>query len=116
MFPKFRAEIQGIPIDMCDADLGWDIPCIKHEQKQMGAGPSPHKCVGTQLCAYVGKKKIVVVPTVGKKYTGAVPMVCKGDTSTVSKDTIIGVTIYRRATYLCIPPQRKRYTCALKGK
>jgi hypothetical protein len=27
MFWTFRAEIQGIPIDMCDADFGWDRPC-----------------------------------------------------------------------------------------
>jgi hypothetical protein len=33
MFRTFRAEIQGIPIYMCDADLGWDIPCTINEQK-----------------------------------------------------------------------------------
>jgi hypothetical protein len=27
MFRKFRADIQGVPIDMCDADVGWDRPC-----------------------------------------------------------------------------------------
>jgi hypothetical protein len=27
MFWTFRAEIQGIPIDICGADLGWDRPC-----------------------------------------------------------------------------------------
>jgi hypothetical protein len=32
---KFRAEIRGISIDMCDADLGWDRPCIKSEQKEV---------------------------------------------------------------------------------
>jgi hypothetical protein len=78
MFRKFRAEIQGISIDMCDADLGWDRPCIKHEQKQVGAGPSPQECVGTYVRAYLGKKTLVIVPTVGKKDTGAVSMVGKG--------------------------------------
>jgi hypothetical protein len=26
LFRKFRAEIQGIPVKMCDADMGWDRP------------------------------------------------------------------------------------------
>jgi hypothetical protein len=32
MFRKFRAEIQGVPIDMCDADVGWDRPCAINER------------------------------------------------------------------------------------
>jgi hypothetical protein len=47
MFRKFRAEIQGIPVNMCDADLGWDRPSIKNEQMQDGASPSQQECVGT---------------------------------------------------------------------
>jgi hypothetical protein len=108
MFRKFGAEIKVIQIDMCDADLGWDIPCIKNEQEQVGTGPSPQEYVGIRVRAYVGKKKIVVVPT-------AVPMVGKGDPSTVSKDTVIGVKIGRRAAYPRIPVslQRGRSTRAL---
>jgi hypothetical protein len=78
LFRKFRSEIQGIPIDMCDADLGWDVPCVKCGQKQKSAGPIPHECVGTHSNhAYVGKKTNVVVPTVGTN-----------DTRTLSKDTV----------------------------
>jgi hypothetical protein len=43
MFRKFRAEIQGIPVNMCDADLGWDRPSTKNEQEQEGASPSPQE-------------------------------------------------------------------------
>jgi CobQ-like glutamine amidotransferase family enzyme len=86
LFSKFRAEIQGIPIDMCDADLGWDGPCIKSEQTQVSAGPSPQECVGTHADrAYVDKTTNVVVPSVVIKYT-----------RTVSKDTAIGGTRGRR--------------------
>jgi hypothetical protein len=28
MFRRFRADIQGIPVGMCDADLGWDRPSV----------------------------------------------------------------------------------------
>jgi hypothetical protein len=31
-FREFRADIQGILVDMCDADLGWDRPCTINEQ------------------------------------------------------------------------------------
>jgi hypothetical protein len=116
MFRKFRSEIQGIPIDMCDADLGWDRPCMKNEQKEVGASPSPQGCVGTYERAYVGKKTSAVVPTVGKKDTGAVPTKGKKDTSTVSKDTVIGGARGGRTTYLRIPTKRKSYACALIGK
>jgi hypothetical protein len=49
--------------------------------------------VGTHVRAYVGNENIVVVPTVGKKDTGAMSMAGKGVPSTVSKDTVIGVTV-----------------------
>jgi hypothetical protein len=47
MFRKFRAEIKEVPIDMCDADMGWDIPCAINERELSKACPSPHECVGT---------------------------------------------------------------------
>jgi hypothetical protein len=56
------------------------------------------------------------VPNVGKKDTVAVLMVGKSTTSTLSKDTVIGVTGGRRAAYPRLPPKRKSYVCALRGK
>jgi hypothetical protein len=41
MFRKFRTEIQGVPIDMCDADVGWDRPCAINERESSKACPIP---------------------------------------------------------------------------
>jgi hypothetical protein len=41
LFRKFRAEIQGIPVDTSDADLGWE-----REPKSEAPVISPHECVG----------------------------------------------------------------------
>jgi hypothetical protein len=90
MFRKIRAEIQGIPVSMCDADLGWDRPSVKSEQKQDGASPSPQECVGThEDCSYVGKDVKAVVPTVMKNEAGVPTVVDKG-TRTVSLCTTVG--------------------------
>jgi hypothetical protein len=75
MFRTFRAEIQGIPIDMCDADMGWDRPCPKSEQKQDGGCPSPQECV--EVPSAVPTRSTKIVGTVGTK-----------DTRGVSKDTL----------------------------
>jgi hypothetical protein len=43
LFRKFRAEIQGIPHDTNEAELGWDWEgCC---EKTVSADPSPQECV-----------------------------------------------------------------------
>jgi hypothetical protein len=42
LFRKFRAEIQGIPIDASDAHLGWE-----HEPKGEAPVKSPQECGGS---------------------------------------------------------------------
>jgi hypothetical protein len=65
MFRKSRAEIQGIPVNMCDADLGWDRPSITNEQKQDGDSPIPKECVGTHKDRrYTVKGVYVATPTI----------------------------------------------------
>jgi hypothetical protein len=87
MFRKFRAEIQGVPIYMCDADVGWDRPCAINEQELSKACPSPQECVGThEDRTHVPGKSTTAVPTVNKKDTGTVP-----------KDTVGGGIRDRRA-------------------
>jgi hypothetical protein len=44
MFRKFRAEIQGIPVNMCDADLGWDRPSTKMSRDTTAPAPA-HRSV-----------------------------------------------------------------------
>jgi hypothetical protein len=107
MFRTFRAEIQGIPIDMCDADLGWDRPCTINEQKQDEGSPSPQECVGTHKDrAYVGKVTKVIVPTVKVKDTSAVSL----------KTAAGGEQGGRRAAYPCSPVKvRRSYASVLKG-
>jgi hypothetical protein len=46
-FRKFRAEIQGISVEMCDADMGWDRPCGTDSMKQDAIRSIPQECVGT---------------------------------------------------------------------
>jgi hypothetical protein len=46
LFHKFRAEVQGIPTDLTNVELGWD-----REGKNVGiergsTGPIPQECVG----------------------------------------------------------------------
>jgi hypothetical protein len=75
MFRAFGAEIQGIPVDMCDADLGWDRPCAINEQKTNEGSPIPQECVGTHKDrAYVGKVSKVMVPTIKVKDISAVSL------------------------------------------
>jgi hypothetical protein len=90
VFRKFRAEIQGTPVNMYDAYLGWYRPSVKSEQNQDGASPSPHECVGThEDHSYVGKEVKVVVSTVMKNKVG-IPTVVDKDTRTVSLCTTVG--------------------------
>jgi hypothetical protein len=44
LFHKFRAEIQGIPVDTNEAELGWDR--MERSEGIKRADPSPHECVG----------------------------------------------------------------------
>jgi hypothetical protein len=68
IFRRFRAEIQGIPVNMCDADFGWDRPSTKHEQEQDGASPSPQECVGTHRdCGYMKAGTCTATPTAKRK-------------------------------------------------
>jgi hypothetical protein len=94
MFQKFRAEIQGVPIDMCDADMGWDRPCAINERELSKACPSPQECVGTHEDRTYAYGKITdAKPTVGKK-----------DTGTVSKYTVGGgIGAMRPHVHLSLP-------------
>jgi hypothetical protein len=107
MFRAFRAEIQGIPIDMCDADMGWDRPCAINEQEKSMDYPSPQECVGTHKdCTYVGNVPEVLVPAIPGK-----------DTKTVSLGATAGREPGgRRSTYPCSPTLvRRSYASVLKG-
>jgi hypothetical protein len=107
LFRASRAEIQGIPIDMCDADLGWDRPCAINEQEKSVDYPSPQECVGTHKdCTYVGNIPKVLVPTIQGK-----------DTKTVSLGATAGREPGgRRAAYPCSPTLvRRSYARVLKG-
>jgi hypothetical protein len=47
MFMKFRAEIQGIPVDTPDSDLGWDRDELKVENTPASStNIIPQECVG----------------------------------------------------------------------
>jgi hypothetical protein len=46
LFHKFRAEVQGIPTDLSNVELGWDRE-EKNEGIERGStDPSPQECVG----------------------------------------------------------------------
>jgi hypothetical protein len=46
LFNKFRAEVQGIPTDLSNVELGWDRE-EKNEGIERGStDPSPQECVG----------------------------------------------------------------------
>jgi hypothetical protein len=106
MFRKFRAEIQGVSIDMCDADVGWDRPCAINEQEPRKACPSPQECVGTNGNG----------TNVRERDTTAVPTVPRKDTGTVSKDTSGGGSRDRRAACSPAPALPKTYASAVRGK
>jgi hypothetical protein len=107
MFRAFRAEIQGIPIDMCDADLGWDRPCAINEQEKNVDCPSPQECVDTHKdCIYFDNVPEVLVPTIKGKDTGTVSL---GATAGREPGG-------RRAAYPCSPTKvRRSYASVLKG-
>jgi hypothetical protein len=106
MFRKFRAEIQGVPIGMCDADVGWDRPCAINERELCKACPSPQECVGTHEDR----------TSVRGRDTTAVPIVPRKDTGAVSKDTVGGGSRDRRAACSPVPALRKTYASAVRGK
>jgi hypothetical protein len=102
MFRKSRAEIQGVPIDMCDADVGWDRPCVINERELSKACPSPQGCVGThEDHTYAYGKITTAVPTVDKK-----------DTVTVSKDTVVGGDRRQESRMFTCPCHEKKHTRA----
>jgi hypothetical protein len=106
MFQKIRAEIQGVPIDMCDAGVCWDRPCAINERELSKACPSPQECIGThEDRTHILGKITTTVPTVNKK-----------DTRTVSTDTVGGGIRDRRAACSPVPALRKTYASALRGK
>jgi hypothetical protein len=110
MFRKFRAEIQGVPIDLCDADMGWDRPCAIREQELSKACHSPQECVGThEYRTYTDRKVTIAVTTVNKKDTGTVLVV-------LSEDTVGRGIGGRRPAYAPAPARRKTYASALRGK
>jgi hypothetical protein len=47
LFRKFQVEIQGIPFDTSDADLGW-----YHEQTSEAPVTIPQECIGTDDIPY----------------------------------------------------------------
>jgi hypothetical protein len=106
MFRAFREEIQGIPIDMCDADLGWDRPCAINEQVKSVDYPSPQECVGTHKdCTYAGNVPKVLVPAIQGKYTKIVSL-----GATPGREPR-----GRRAAYPCSPTLvRRSYASVLK--
>jgi hypothetical protein len=105
MFRKFRAEIQGVSIDMCDADVGWDRPCAISEQEQCTAFPRPQECVGTRdNRTNVRGKDTADIPTVTKKDTGMGSKVTGGRGSGD-----------RRAACSPAPEPAMTYASALRG-
>jgi hypothetical protein len=47
LFRKLRAEIQGIPADMNEAELGWDR--IVNSEESGESSPNPQECVGHSI-------------------------------------------------------------------
>jgi hypothetical protein len=47
-FRKFRADIQGIPVDLNDTDLGWDQKELCEDKTGFSSDPSPQECVGKE--------------------------------------------------------------------
>jgi hypothetical protein len=106
MFRKFRAKIQGIPVGMCDADMGWDRPCTTDGVDQDAMRSSSQECVGTHIKrtnvkahdimkapaaatrsrAIVGKNKIV--PTISTKDTSTVSVCTKTGCAGIQRNTI----------------------------
>jgi hypothetical protein len=62
LYRKFRAEIQGIPSDINEAELGWDRGEKSEQVKK--ADPGPHECVGPRLHAYPRQRN----PGIRSKY------------------------------------------------
>jgi hypothetical protein len=94
MFRKFRAEIQGIPVGMCDADMGWDRPCATDSVDQDAMWSSPQEYVGTHI------KHANAAATMSRADVGTntiVPTISTKDISTVSLCTKAG----------CVGIQRK---------
>jgi hypothetical protein len=49
LFRKFRAEIQGIPVDLNATDLGWDREELWEDKTGVSSDPSPQECVGKEM-------------------------------------------------------------------
>jgi hypothetical protein len=49
LFRKFRANIQGIPVDLNDTDLGWDREELCEDKTGVSSDPSPQECVGKEI-------------------------------------------------------------------
>jgi hypothetical protein len=73
-FRKLRSKIQGIPEDVNDALMGWDIPSLK--TKMMGI-PSPQERVGTNTDRAYG-----TIPPPGSK-TVTTSSADAGDTGSI---------------------------------
>jgi hypothetical protein len=49
LFRKFRADIQGIPVDLNDTDVGWDREELCEDRTGVSSDPSPQECVGKEM-------------------------------------------------------------------
>jgi hypothetical protein len=102
-FRKFRANIQGIPIDQSDAELGWySVPKSEQDNKE-SSNLSPQECVGRPAESLGSMRTGSKIPSVGKKilqggplkeppYKGAhrdAPARCKPRIGTLSYTNIV---------------------------
>jgi hypothetical protein len=73
LFRKFRADIQGTPIEQSNAELGWDsVPKSEQDNKESN-NTSPQECVGrpSNRTPSVGKKILQGGPPKEPPYRGA---------------------------------------------
>jgi hypothetical protein len=73
LFHKFRAEVQGIPTDLTNVELGWDREENNEGIKRDSTDPSPQECVGkatasvrthTGLSEIYGKPDLTPMPNI----------------------------------------------------
>jgi hypothetical protein len=96
MFRKFRAEIQGIPVGMCDADVGWDRPCATDIVDQDAMRSSPQERVGTHIKhanaaatrSRAGVDTNKLVPTISTKDISTVSLCTKAGCAGIQRKPI----------------------------
>jgi hypothetical protein len=53
LFRKFRAEIQGIPVDLSDSELGWYRDPSCELKKWTNTGTRTLECVGNDSTSFI---------------------------------------------------------------